>query len=291
MADPMRILLAGRQDGIGCRLSCFIAAVLIAEEQGLQLRFLWPKTGVLYRNQIAGDVADIFPSVGHLVIANEAEIIEPFTIVQRFSKWYLPERIQDLRKTLQSLELAICLQKSLSHMQLYDYAIHARVGDVLQMPLFFGSTKVFPRCGYLQIIRTIATRAPQATIFLATDDPSLATQAKAIHPLVFTEEELMSNVGFNDTRSIVKLWAIASQLSKTRQLICPPGSGFSMLSKIIRLHPFDEIEPAEFLGIADIYHELNILWTQHAIRVLGADSSESEINTRRMRHNLDGELP
>jgi len=285
-------LIGVRLDGLGCRLACFFASAAIAEESDMDFEFLWPITEPLARHGIQGDIVDIFPQAASVVrrLANPdinayARGYSRGDVVQSVS-WHMPDKMQAMKEAYKRMAPSAEIGAAMNKLARVDYAIHARLGDVLTQPLFFGSTKYFPRSGYIDVLKRLADQDSSASVFLATDDQALSKEAKGFYPALMTEADLIGGLGMSSAKSIVKLWIIASQLSNSKRLICPQASGFSVLAQIIDLYCCDVTSPAEFLGISTILEEMNQDYLLQAEQLLAGPCETRQRAMRKIRRSL-----
>lgn len=283
-----RVLLAGRGDGTGARILCFIASSMIAKTEGLTLRYYWSDDHPQFvRHGVDGNIGDVFPLCKNSIYSGSVKSDPLWGKTKAFTKWNVPHLLPDMRLHLCSLELASELKKISRAIDEYDFCIHARLGDVSREPLYWGSSKFFPKQGYLNVIRRIVdTHGLGAKVFLASNDPSIAAEAKAILPGLITEDDLIRQAGFTDAVGIIKCWLVAYQLGICRLLVAQPSSAFALLSRVISRGADDIARPAEYLGIQGLYDEINLLWGRHALELLASDRIASLAASRKIKASL-----
>lgn len=281
------VLLAGRGDGLGARALCFLAASTIAAKEGLELRYYWSHGHPQWtRHGVDGSLGDIYPSRSSSLYSGDLKSDPLWGRARTFTAWNVPHLLPEIRHYLGSLEVAEGIREVLETIEEYDFSIHARLGDISAQPLYWGSTKFFPKEGYLNVIRSIVDEhGLGARLFLASNDPSIVADAKAILPSLVTESDLLRRTGFVSATGIVKLWLTAYQLGTSKNLVAPQ-SAFSLLSMAISRRQCETLCPAEFLGIQDFYDEINLLWGRHALELLASDRATASTAAKRIESCL-----
>lgn len=280
------VLLAGRTDGFGARLCAFIRALTIAKREGLDLRFYWPSLGGVEGRGVNGTVLDIFPEYSPVVHFKSLRE-DPSLGQAQFLHNYASPQIEEIRSTYMSMSLSDELKIASRQICDVDLCIHARIGDLEDKPLYWGMDRFFPRQGYIKVLERIAEKYDsKSKVFLATDDPHLPVEARRIFPGIMTESELITSVGMTGAKGAVKLWLVVTQLSKTNLLIRPKVSAFTELSRIIASREYTEVPPAKFIGIEDLYEEINRLFSFHAIDLLSQNTKDNSSCIDQIYKNL-----
>lgn len=162
------------------------------------------------------------------------------------------------------------ISEACSSLPTYDYAIHARLGDVERKPLQHGGKngRYFPFAGYRLVINKIINENPAASIFLCSNS-ELALQLKQTYPhKISTEDDMFQRVDRFTPNSLEGNWLIIRQLSKVKHLISPKDSSFSLLGRISASSPIEHSTPGAFLNIEDILDGMHIDYLSNAKSLL-----------------------
>ncbi|MEE4235271.1 MAG: hypothetical protein V2I51_00980, partial [Anderseniella sp.] len=260
-------LIAGRADGFGMMFCNFLYHASVARKLKKDLVLVWP---------------DRMPHLGRAHECGLDLLFKDFTIafrtippgvvkptqLQKVESDSFLRHIQDLRTEFGQLTENDRIQEIVRQMPVYDYSIHARLGDVEQKPLQHGGRhgRYFPLAGYKSVISKILDNEPLARIFLASNSPQAICLKQEFPDNVTTESELLSAHQSVDSESLVAIWLVIRQLSKSRHIISPMHSSISLLGRVTSAVPVRHSTPAEFLSIEAIITELHQVYSSQAMQ-------------------------
>jgi hypothetical protein len=238
----------------------------VARRNDLQLTLVWPETIPHLNPKECTELSQILD-----LSSLRCNIIKPVTEWDR--RWSICSDIDILnnldllRSEYSILQDSKSIVAKLSKLPFYDYAIHARLGDVKEAPLLHGGSesRYFPESGYREIIERIISNNPKVTIFLSSNSPSLLDLQQLYPANLFTEKQLFSsNNSLLGSDSLIGIWILIRQLSRCTTIISPLLSSFSLLARVVSAQPLSHLTPARFLGIENLIDDMHSDYTLHA---------------------------
>lgn len=251
--DPALTLVTGRSDGFGMIFCNFLYFSGIARETERSLYLIWPQqlphlppeTNCSLDLLFSDYNIDFIPVAPSSINRKYWQKVEADT---------LAENLPTLRQEFRLLKEHERIIQAHTNLPRYDYAIHARLGDVEKKPLQHGGTggRYFPRSGYKLVIQRIIERNPKAKIFLSSNSDEVL-EVKHDYPAnITTENDLFDQCSEYDPNTLAGLWLVVRQLSKAKNIISPLHSSFSLLARIASEYPINHFTPSRYLGIDDI---------------------------------------
>jgi hypothetical protein len=255
--DPSNLVIAGRGDGFAMMLCNLLYWSAIARQSHRKMLGYWPETiPHLSTGERTGIDQILDPTTLAFTVSRETSVLH--NVNHECSTDDLVNSFEILRSEFARVRELPEITSAVQRLPLFDFGIHARLGDVKENPLLYGGeeSRYYPRSAYEQVIQNIIARDNRASIFLASNCKHMLNIAKEYPDNIVTEHDLVLAHGEGIySSSLLNLWYIIRQLSKSKYIVSPKHSALSLLARVTADQPCLHSTPGQYLGIERIASE------------------------------------
>ena len=275
--EKYETLYSIREDGFSQRILNYIFTLRIGKKLNKKTILMWDTNkhgSAAIQHELRDDDIEIYQNIPTIKFNSNFERFYKLgrggaikknifynSKIRYFENENLRDVITEISNLYKNLELNEDIQKIVNNLQVYDYGIHSRTGDInlTEVNLGQGSwrwhtrdrlslNKCFPNEAYIKIVNDLKP----SNIYVSSSSEKFVNNLSALDNVKTLEKDLGKHKFTGTKKFILDVHA----LSKCKKLICSFSSGSTLMAIFLRINSTN-ITPVDYLKIEGIYDELS----------------------------------